>query len=176
MPSQQDQSWAELSFEEIYDQYFPFVWRCVRAEGVSPAHLPDLVQEVFIIVHRRMGDFENRSTPRTWLYSICRKVAANHRRGLRRKGDGVELPPSLPSSHPTPIETAQRAQAARFVEEFTSSLNDAKRPVFILCLMEGMSVPEASEALGVNPNTVYSRLRAVKQEFREAIAQMESNQ
>lgn len=174
-PQRKTQPWAELSFDELYEHYFPFVWRCLRAEGVSPAHLPDQAQEVFVIVHRRMGDFENRSTPRTWLYAICHKVAANHRRGLKRKGGGVELPPSLPSLQPSPIETAQRAQAARFVEEFASGLDEAKRSVFVLCLLEGISAPEASEALGVNVNTVYSRLRVVKQDFREAIARMEDN-
>jgi RNA polymerase sigma-70 factor (ECF subfamily) len=167
-------SLVELPFSALYEQYFPFVWRCVAAEGIPAANLEDLVQEVFIIVHRRRNHFEGRANPKTWWYAICHTVAANHRRRTRRKGGGEPISPTLVSPGPTPVENAQRAQAAEFVSTFMAQLSDAKRPVFVMCLLEGMSAPDAAHALGVNLNTLYSRLRTVREDFQRAVAGRET--
>src|SRR5687768_12204599 len=73
-------------FDEVYAENFPFVWRCLRALGVPQALLDDATQDVFVVVHRQLDAFEGRSSVRTWLYGIARKVAFNHRRRQQRKG------------------------------------------------------------------------------------------
>jgi len=83
---------SETSFAQIYEEYFAFVWRSLRALGVSRSALDDATQDVFVVVHRRLSDFEGRSSLKTWLFGIACRVAANHRRSRERTShEGVEV-------------------------------------------------------------------------------------
>src|SRR5258706_15481952 len=77
------------SFESVYDGFFPYIWRSVQRLGVPPSQADDVVQEIFIIVHRRLPEFEGRATLKTWLYGIALRVARAHRLQLRRPGEHV---------------------------------------------------------------------------------------
>jgi RNA polymerase sigma-70 factor (ECF subfamily) len=160
------------SLERIYEEHFAFVWRSLRAFGVQPALLEDATQEVFLVVHRRAKDFENRSSLRTWLFGIAHRVAANFRRSAKRRPT-QPLAGELLSEHPSPEQHAQRAETALFVERFLNETNEEQRAVFVACMLEEMSVPEAAEALGVNVNTLASRLRTVRAKFVTALAKRE---
>ncbi|HYQ16693.1 MAG TPA: sigma-70 family RNA polymerase sigma factor [Polyangiaceae bacterium] len=162
----------EDSLERIYEEHFSFVWRSLRAFGVQPALLDDATQEVFLVVHRRGKDFERRSSMRTWLFGIAHRVAANFRRSAKRRPT-QPLAGELLSEHPSPEQHAQRAETALFVERFLNGTSEEQRDVFVACMLEEMSVPEAAEALGVNVNTLSSRLRTVRTKFAAALAKRE---
>jgi len=164
---------AEGGFAAVYREYFPFVWRCLRALGVADASLDDAAQEVFVVVHRRLAEFRGESSLRTWLYAIVRNVAANQRRGAQRSSVQAELDPALPSPAPDPCERAQDREAADFVQQFLSALDDKKRDVFVLALLEQLTIPEVAETLGIPLNTAYTRLRSVRIELRRALAERE---
>jgi RNA polymerase sigma-70 factor (ECF subfamily) len=157
--------------ESVYQVHFSFVWRTLRALGVPHGQLDDAVQDVFLVVHRRLSEFEGRAQLRTWLFSIVQNVAANYRRRQRRKGGLEPLDDLIMSDRATPLEQAQEREAARFVERFLRQLDDDKRVVFVLIVLEQMSAPEAAEVLSVPLNTVYSRLRAARQAFRTHLKQ-----
>ena len=163
---------AELlaeSLEQVYRQHFAFVWRTLRALGLPGSALDDAVQEVFLVVHRRGQDFEGRSSVKTWLFGIAVRVAANFRRSAKRRSTDP-LSRELPADVPDPEQHAVRAEATRFVEHFLSKLDDGPRAAFIACVLEELSVPEAAQALGVNANTLYSRLRTARLRFSAALA------
>ncbi|HEX9298205.1 MAG TPA: sigma-70 family RNA polymerase sigma factor, partial [Polyangiaceae bacterium] len=65
---------------QILDEYAPQVWRTLHYCGVPPSDLQDVCQEVFLVIHRKIGEFEGRSSMRTWVYQICMRVAAGYRR------------------------------------------------------------------------------------------------
>ena len=67
---------AALVFEEVYAQHVRFVWRTVRSFGVAEAQLEDAVQDVFVVVHRRLREWEGRAAITTWLFAIARRVAS----------------------------------------------------------------------------------------------------
>jgi RNA polymerase sigma-70 factor (ECF subfamily) len=160
---------SPASFEELYAEYVGFVWRCLRALGVREAQIDDTAQDVFLIVHRRLADFRGDSTMRTWLYGIVRNVAANQRRTQRRKGGGEPLSLELPSHGATPDQGAQEQQALGFVQAFAAQLDERKRDVFILALVEELTIPEVATTLEIPLNTAYSRLRSVREDFRAAL-------
>lgn len=164
-------TWAD--FETVYREHFRFVWRTVRRLGIEGAQVDDVVQEVFVVVHRRLGDFEGRSTATTWLYGIVRRVVADHRRTLRRKplGTAPEDDAMDAASAPEdgPEASAEQAERVRLLHHLLSQLDEAKREVFILAELEGLTLAEIAEALGVNANTVASRLRAARREFEAAL-------
>ena len=158
-----------LSLTELYDAHVTMVWRSLKALGVPEAALDDAVQDVFLVVHRRAGEFDARSSLKSWLFGIAYRVAANHRRSLRRRS-GCELDPDLPDRGPDPQQQLQHAEATRFVQQFLETLNEPNRAAFTACVLEHMSVAEAAEAFGVNVNTLYSRVRSVRERFMSALA------
>lgn len=158
------------TLERIYREHFVFVWRTLRALGVPHPMLDDVAQEVFLVAHRRGDSFEGRSSVKTWLFGIAVRVAANVRRGAKRRPIADPLPPSLTTDMPDPEQRAVRAEATRFVERFLADLDDGPREAFIACVLEEMSVPEAARALGVNVNTMSSRLRLARARFAAALA------
>jgi RNA polymerase sigma-70 factor, ECF subfamily len=164
---------AKDDFTALYASYFPFVWRCLRGLGVADASLDDAAQEVFVVVHRRLAEFRGDSSVRTWLYAIVRNIAANQRRGAQRSTAHAELDPSLPSPTPDPCEHAQDREAAEFVQGFLSTLDDKKRDVFVLALLEQLAIPEVAQTLGIPLGTAYTRLRNVRIELRRALAERE---
>jgi RNA polymerase sigma-70 factor (ECF subfamily) len=100
-----------------------------------------------------------------------RNVAANARRSQRRKGGLAELQGDELSDQPDPLRNLETREAADFVRRFLSQLDDDKRDLFVLALVEQLSMPEIAPVLGVPLNTAYTRLRALRLEFQSALAQ-----
>jgi RNA polymerase sigma-70 factor (ECF subfamily) len=158
------------AFRAFYAEHFAFVWRCLGALGVPSAHLDDAAQEVFVVVHRRLLEFRGESSLRTWLYGIVRNVAANARRSQRRKGGLSELQGDELSAQPDPLQSLETREAADFVQTFLAELDDKKRDLFVLAIIEQLSMPEIAPLLGVPLNTAYTRLRALRTDFQCALA------
>jgi RNA polymerase sigma-70 factor (ECF subfamily) len=168
---------APASFDRIYDEHVDFVWRSARRLGVSESAVDDIVQQVFLIVHRRLGEFEHRSSYKTWIFSILLRAVSEHRRSVRRKsphwlfGAKSEDPELLEAPH-SPEEELAKAEAARLIEKLLESLDDDKRAVFVLAELEQMNAAEIAEATGTPTKTVYSRLRAARADFERAAERM----
>lgn len=166
----------------MYAATFPSVWRSVRRLGVVDSAVDDVVQEVFVAVHRRLGQFEGRCTLRTWVFGIVVRVVNNYRRTGRRKGAAhattshVDDPGDVMDAGADPFELTSRAEAGRTVRRLLAHLETNKAAVFVLAELEGLTVPEIAEATGVNLNTIYSRLRAARKDFERARKHLELEQ
>lgn len=158
---------APASFEQLYEQHVGFVWRSLQRLGVQKASLEDATQDVFVVVHRRLGDLRAEASVKAFLYGIALRVAQAYRRKLRRKGAESLDCDAHPASETSPLERAHAARALRVVEEFVASLDEPKRAVFVLAELEQMSAPEIASALELPVNTVYSRLRHAREHFVE---------
>jgi RNA polymerase sigma-70 factor (ECF subfamily) len=155
----------------VYREHFAFVWRAAKRLGVSHGSIDDVVQEVFVVVHRRLGDFEGRSSVKTWLFGIALRIVRDHRRAARRRPIEPEVDPdALVSSAGGPAENAEKAEAVRVLHALLDELDDERREVFVMADLEQMSMPEIADALGLNLNTAYARLRLARQEFEHALA------
>ena len=158
-------------FEDVYRTEFGFVWRSAKRLGLRDAGLDDAVQEVFVVVHRRLAEFEGRSSLRTWLFGITLRVVRDHRRSARRRDPGPPVDPdTLRDTGGGPAESAEKAEAVRLLHALLDELDDERREVFVMAELEQMAMPEISEALGINVNTAYARLRIARQEFEQALA------
>jgi RNA polymerase sigma-70 factor (ECF subfamily) len=156
------------SFEALYDQYFDFVWRSLRRLGVPVSALDDAVQEVFLVVHRRLPEFEGRSALKTWMFGIALNVAQHVMRSLARRAS--ERPPdTLAAPVSTPQEDVLRAEAVRLLYRVLDELDPDKRSVFVMAELEYMTAPEIAEVTSLPLNTVYSRLRLARRDFEAAL-------
>lgn len=154
------------SFDEVYSAHIAFVWRVLRTFGVAEAQLEDAVQDVFVVVHRRLPEWEGRAAITTWLFAIARRVASAHRRrvGSDRTEELVDEPPGTADT----FAALSRAQASATVFSILQELDEDKRVVFALVELEQLSVPEVAKMLDVKLNTAYSRLRLARQAFELA--------
>jgi RNA polymerase sigma-70 factor (ECF subfamily) len=165
-----------LTFAEIYESCFAFVWRTARRLGTPEANLDDVVQEIFMVAYRRQHEFEGRSSVKTWVYGIVFNVVRAHRRELvakqphalhdERRAD----PDIVVDGGDGPHERAAKREAARFIHRFLAGLDDDRRDVFVLAELEQLSAPEIAALLDVPLNTVYSRLRLARVAFSKAVA------
>lgn len=156
-------------FAAIFREHAPYVWRVMRRLGVREADAEDLCQEVFVVVHRRLGDFEERSSMRTWIYGIAIRVASDHRRRahVRRERPAEEVPEERRSA--PQIAELERGQARALLDAALRELDDEKRAVFVLYEIEGLGMKEVAEAVGCPLQTAYSRLHAARKRVTETI-------
>ncbi|AKV03933.1 RNA polymerase sigma factor RpoE [Labilithrix luteola] len=157
--------------DRIVREYGPYVWRALRRLGVSERDADDACQEVFVVVHRKLAEYEGRGQLRTWLYGIAVRVAAAHRRRAHvRREVPTENPvdEDLPSEE-TPEGAAIDREALAALDHALAALDDDKRAVFVLYEIEGLEMPEVAEALGCQVQTAYSRLYAARGEVERAM-------
>jgi RNA polymerase sigma-70 factor, ECF subfamily len=152
----------------IYADHHDFVWRVLLGLGVPRSLVEDATQDVFLVLHRRRTELEDRGTMRGLLFGIARRIAPRHRRVATR--DGLRLVPE-PSPLRAPDEALARRQAAELVSQVLDELDEDKRIVFVLADIEGLSMPEIAELLGLKLNTAYSRLRLARHEFHRRVEQ-----
>jgi RNA polymerase sigma-70 factor (ECF subfamily) len=182
------------TFDAVYHAYAPFVWRNARRLGVAYGSVEDVMQEVFLVVHRRLPEFEERasaasvaspgpdgsatslSSIRAWLSAILIRVVRAHRRSARRLDNaGDHVPPSpepdslVDRRAPSPLEAAERDEAVQELYTILSRMNEERREVLVLSELEELTAPEIALALEVNVNTVSWRLRTARQEFERMV-------
>lgn len=160
----------DSKFEAIFVEYAPFVWRVLGRLGVQQRDLSDASQEVFIVVHRRLGDFEGRSSLRTWIYAICTRVARNferRRRRLREHDDGNA--PDLDDGT-TPHSELERKRSRQLLALALDELSQEQREVFVFYELEELNMTEIAELLACPPTTAYSRLHAARRSIRATFA------
>jgi RNA polymerase sigma-70 factor, ECF subfamily len=160
---------SAVRFDDLYETHVDFVWRSLRRLGVADAGLEDAVQDVFVVVHRRMAEFEGRSSMKTWIFGILYRVASDHRRLARRKGDHDPLSPALADPQPLPDAVLEVGEALRALDAALARIDPLRRAVLVMSDIEGLTAPEIAEALGIKLNTVYSRLRVARQELELAL-------
>lgn len=149
-------------FAELYTEHAAFVWRASVWLGVPAAHLDDAVQEVFLVAHRRLADFEGKSSMRTWLFGVARRIAFRFRRTQSRARRKVE---ALVDTAPTEIDLEHwyaHREASHRVLRFIEDLEPDQRIAFVLSDVEGFTRPELGAALGLNENTAWARVRSAR--------------
>ena len=163
-------------FDKLYDEHADFVWRNARRLGAMPDALDDVMQDVFLVAHRRLGELSSLESLRAWLFGIVIRVVRDHRRSLRRKDPQQRSasplldPDQLPDTRAgNPQATAEQNDAVRLLHAVLGELDDVKREVFVLAELEEMTEMEISLALSENANTVHSRLRAARKDFDQAV-------
>jgi RNA polymerase sigma-70 factor (ECF subfamily) len=161
---------AAPDFDEIFETCSQFVW-CVLAKlGVPSADVPDVCQEVFVVVHRRLGAFDGRASLRSWIYGICVRTASDYRRRKRSRKENSVYPVPEAAVAPRQDDDLHHRRAARFLESVLEEIGEDKRAVFVLYELEELTMSEVAEALGCPLQTAYSRLytarTAVTQAFR----------
>lgn len=152
-----------LGFEEIYRTYFEHVRRWVRALGGPEAEREDLVQDVFIVVHRRLPDFDGENLP-GWLYQIARHRVRDYRRlrWVRIFTGKAQVDDAFVSPTEGPEAILHRKEKERMLARLVDKLPEAQRVAFVLFEVEGYSGEEIARLQGASINTVWARVHKAR--------------
>lgn len=154
-----------LVFADVYAAHFAFVYRVV-ARLSAGADVEDLVQEVFVVVHRRLPEFRGDARLTTWLFRIAYRTVGAHvrRERLRRRlRELLNL-----SATPAAETTSDALDRSRRVRAALDRLSYAERSALVLFEVEGQGAAELAEAFGVPLGTMYRRLHDARRRFRAA--------
>ncbi len=158
------------ALRELFELHKDRVAAQIQRMTGDPAAVDDLVQEVFIAAFANLGGFRGDSQFRTWLYRIATNKVRNwwdsDQRRRRREHRAAELPELGPS---TPAEELEATEHRERLYRAMATLSNKLREAFVARVIEGMSLQEASEALGVPISTVSYRTRRAEDLLCEAL-------
>jgi RNA polymerase sigma-70 factor (ECF subfamily) len=159
---------SEPSPHDVAELGARFVPQTLRYLGVPEGMLMDTAQDVLVVALRRLGDFEGRSTLKTWLYGICVRVAHD----VRRRGWGHReiLVENFPEqTAPAPQESAvEQGEWRRTLGVLLDQLEEGERAAFVLFEIQRLSMKEVAEALGCPLQTAYYRHKSAQARVLEA--------
>lgn len=133
----------------------------------------DLLQEVFVVALRKSRDLQRADSPVAWLFGVATKVAATRRRAaFWKRLVGLQDAEDLVSAE-SPARTLEQKQAAALVQRALGVLSTAKRDVFVLFELQGLSGEETAAALQIPLKTVWTRLFYARREFAAEVRRLE---
>ncbi len=164
----------DVAFRNLYRAHRMEVYRVVyRLLGPSP-DIDDIIQDVFLQVHRSLGNFRGQSKFSTWLHRVAVNVALQH---LRKKKTAVKTRPEdlapeavADGGASTPHEEAETNERLAAVRRALDRLSPKKRAVVVMHDMQGMDAPAIAAAVGAPVFTVRTRLFYGRKElYREVL-------
>jgi RNA polymerase sigma-70 factor (ECF subfamily) len=158
---------SRARLKRLVEEHHAFVWRSVVRLGVPSSDADDAVQQVFLVLSRRLDDIEP-GAERSFLYGVCIRTASHSRRTYARRRETFgEEDAERVDPEPRPDDLLDRARARALLDEILESMPIEQRAVFTLFELEQLTVGEISELLEIPQGTVASRLRKARELFQE---------
>lgn len=172
---------ADTAIPELLDAHGGRIYALGLKMCGGPEDAADLVQDTFFQAFRKWGQFEGRSSPATWLYSIAARACHRRRRRRSREPSRMESLSSasragdgsvgeVPAGEMDPLERQLRHEAVQSVNRAISTLPDHFRLPLLLKELADFSVSEVAEVLGIKPATVRTRVHRARLLLREALS------
>jgi RNA polymerase sigma-70 factor, ECF subfamily len=167
----------KLDLPRVYAAQKGFVWLTLQRMGIRRPDLEDVFQDVFVIVHKRLHTYSPEAKLTAWLYGIClRSVAKHRRRAFRRRErvDGVEADVAQPgvenwhAQTEAPDERLRRRERQATLNTLLDTLDSEHRVVVVMFEIEDQSCADIAELIGVPVGTVHSRLHTARRKLSQA--------
>ncbi|HEX9019454.1 MAG TPA: sigma-70 family RNA polymerase sigma factor [Anaerolineaceae bacterium] len=167
-------------FAALVERYSPQIYRLALKILNNTQDAEDVLQDTFIKALHALPEFEGRSSISTWLY----RIAVNEALMLVRKRKPGEVsideekedeqgesdPVEIVDWCCLPESDLQSAESRAFLSQAVEKLTPTLRTVFVLRDVEGLSVRETAEALGITEATVKIRLLRARLKLREELS------
>lgn len=155
----------------VYNLAWKMLWNREDAE--------DVLQETFITIFNKIGDFQGQSQLSTWIYRIATnaalmKLRERHRdQGRRTTLDDVDqldiVPGRLAPEAPNPFDVLLRQESSAILAAAIDSLPELYSATFVLKDIEQLPIEEVAAILEISTEAAYSRLKRARMFLREAI-------
>jgi len=165
-----------LSTDELFRRHASFVARLLYHLGVARADIEDVLQEVFIVVHRLGGYVCGPATPTSYLASIAYRAAASARRRshTQRTRSSAALPDELAAENANPLQLLERSREQQQLAAALERLSPEARLLVVLVDLEGESCAAIAASEDIPVGTVYWRLHRARGKFRDAVRRLEA--
>jgi RNA polymerase sigma-70 factor, ECF subfamily len=166
----------ELEFRAVYERWFGEVSRWIRAMGGPEAEREDLVQDVFLVVHRRLPDFDGNNLA-GWLYQIARHRVRDFRRLSWVKYTLFGREPvfeRLSKDAPSPFDTLETKEKCVLLARLLRNLNESERAALMLFEVDNYSGDQIAELQGVPVSTVWVRIHNARKKLKAELAKYQS--
>jgi RNA polymerase sigma-70 factor (ECF subfamily) len=162
----------EARLRRIVEAQFDALWRFLRRLGVAEGDVDDAVQEVILVLARKLHVVEPESE-RSFVFSTGFRIASDMRKRAKRRRE-LEAAPSYEQAGlgPDPETSAEQRRMTLLFAQVLEQLSLELRAVFVLYELEEFTMAEISEALEIPPGTVASRLRRGRETFERLAAQV----
>jgi RNA polymerase sigma-70 factor (ECF subfamily) len=168
------------AFDEIVDRYQKRLLNFVHRTIGDRERAEDLVQEVFIRVHRHLHRFDQTKKFSTWIYTIASNLSKNELRNrsrsplvlfqtIKRNWDADHRPLQFEDKHYRPEDLFHRRYLREAVDWAVAQLPEHHRVVFVLRELEGKTYEEIAEITHCNLGTVKSRLNRARNRFAQIV-------
>ena len=158
------------AFEEFYRAHAPRLYG-LACRMVGRAEADDLLQEIFLTAHRKLGSYRGQSSIGTWLFRLATNLCLDH---LRSRGVRVAAMTSELPEEPPPQGTSAGAILGVVdrldLERALPKLPAGCRTVFVLHDVEGCEHREIAELLGIADGTSKSQLHKARMRLREILS------
>jgi RNA polymerase sigma-70 factor, ECF subfamily len=163
------------AFADLFRAHAPFTWRCLRRLGVAAADADDVCQEVFVVIHKKLGEYDGRTSLRAWIYGVAVRKASDYRRLARNRHEiSSECPGGeRATTAPGPDRLLEQRRDLELLDRTLGELDEDKRNAFVLYEVEGLTLAEVAAALSCPLQTLYSRLNAARRHVDAALEQAE---
>ncbi len=162
----------EAALAELYNLYFPRVYRYILARVGNPFDAEDLTEEVFLRVLDAIGRFQWREAPfSAWLFRIAHNAVISHRRKEGARGRSSPLSEALPVDSQGPEEMVANRLALNEVMKAADTLPEAQRRVIGYRFAAGLTVAETARAMGKGEGNVKVIQHKAIAKLREMLTQ-----
>jgi RNA polymerase sigma-70 factor, ECF subfamily len=162
----------EVRLRRIVEAHFDALWRFLRRLGVADGDVDDAVQEVILVLARKLHVVDVESE-RSFVFSTAFRIASDMRKRAKRRRE-LEAAPLYEQAGlgPDPETSTEQKRLTVLFAQVLEQLSLELRAVFVLYELEEFTMAEISEALEIPPGTVASRLRRGRETFERLAAQV----
>jgi len=163
-----------LDFRSFFSAHAAYVWHSLQRLGVTKADLEDLTHEVFLLVHRQLGEYNPERPIRPWLFAFAFRKASEYRRTARVRFEVISGGAEHEDPAPSALDRVLEQEALDLGHRALAELELGQRAVFVMHELDGETMPDIANALGLALNTAYSRLRLARAAFDKALRRLKA--
>lgn len=151
------------AFEFIYRATSGFVYNVAFRVVNNRQDAEEVTQEVFLTVYNKLNSFRFQSSLKTWIYRVTANAAINYAKRVSKDHKHMELDEQITAGPQEANDNISKEHNEKVVTALLDSLNPDQRACVVLRSIEGLSYQEIADALGININTVRSRLKRARE-------------
>jgi RNA polymerase sigma-70 factor (ECF subfamily) len=156
---------------DTFDRELDYVYGTLQRMGARPSDIEDLLQEIFVALHRNWPTLDTTRSLRPWLFGVAFRVVRTHRRRRAREAPHFGLDPV--DNAPTPEAWLQGQESMALLSAALQHVPMSRRSVLIKHDLEGLDVIDIARELSLTKFGVYARLHKGRKELASAVRRLQ---